>query len=292
MQYRNKTSQFACRFLNDEYFGIIHEKFVEAFADYVRPFQLSEKQFRNHLLINAVDLNSSVGCFDGEQLVGVSLNGFGEWHGRKTVYDAGTGVIPSHRRRGLSKAMFEMMLPIFKAHGAEQMLLEVVNVNDPAVDLYKKLGFEIQRELLLLESCEPLRKGSVGSPDIEIYEIPSLDNGHVRKFWDGEPSWQNSPEAIDRSQKTKKMLGAFVRGKCVGYIVYSAGVGRVAQFAVDREFRGRGVGTELLLTMQTDTTGNNLQVINVDSKLDGWVEFLQNRGFSITLRQFEMIKPL
>ena len=120
MPETNENSHFVCTFLNDECFETAHLKFVEAFSDYLIAFQLSEQQFRNHIKLNAVDLNRSMGCFDDGELVGLSLNGFGQWNNVPTVYDAGTGVIPSHRKRGISESMFRTMLPIFQNDGYEQ----------------------------------------------------------------------------------------------------------------------------------------------------------------------------
>jgi len=34
-------------------------------------------------------------CFDGKKPVGLSLNGFGDWEGKPTIYDAGTAVLPA-----------------------------------------------------------------------------------------------------------------------------------------------------------------------------------------------------
>src|SRR5687768_14307702 len=126
MPETNKTSRFDCRFLGPEYLPILHSKFIEAFSDYDFPFQLTEDQFRNHINLNAVDLSSSVGCFEKGEMIGFSLNGFGTWNSVSTVYDAGTGVIPSFRRRGASRAMFEWMLPEFVERGLAQFLLEVI----------------------------------------------------------------------------------------------------------------------------------------------------------------------
>lgn len=292
MPERNETAPLNCRFLSDDHFAILHEKFLEAFSDYALPFQLTEAQFRNHIVLNAVDLDSSVGCFDGDQLVGLTLNGFGMWNAISTVYDAGTGVVPHYRRRGISEAMFDTMLPVFKERGYEQCLLEVITTNDPAVSLYKKLGFQTVRELLLLQLDEPFKVGHSRS-DVEVRELSNLDTKLFGTFWDGRPSWQNSNDAVSRSMKVRKILGAFIEGRCVGYVTYSAGFGRISQFAVDRNFRRQGIGTRLLLEMSSDTPETNkLQVINIDSSITEAVDFFRNRGFKKVLGQYEMIKTL
>jgi ribosomal protein S18 acetylase RimI-like enzyme len=293
MNNGNETGLKVCRFLDDSYFQSLYDAFIEAFSDYVVPFALTEIQFKNHIILNGVDLQRTVGCLIGEQLIGFSLNGFGDWHGRSTVYDAGTGVVPAHRRKGLSRAMFELMLPRFKTDGIKQCLLEVVTSNTAAVGLYEKLGFATGRILALLQ-CDDKIVSPVEIPQgIEIRVITKPDWDLFTKFWDGHPSWQNSVEAIARSRKIKRIVGAWNGARCVGYIVFSSTFGRVAQIAVDREFRNRGVGTALARTMQAETAdGFSMQVINIDKSLENAVSFFRKLGFYERLSQYEMVLPL
>lgn len=288
----NGTSPFVCKFLSEENFSLAHQKFVEAFSDYMFRFQLSERLFRNHIVLNGVDLSRSMGCFDNGELVGLSLNGFGEWNGLPTVYDAGTGVVPSHRKRGISEAMFQMMLPIFKDQGYRQCLLEVITENEPAIKLYEKLGFERIRTLYLMqaENLEPIAAISDG---IEFRDVKTLDLPHLCSFAEGRPSWQNSWAAIGRTLPLRRIIGAFEGEQCVGFIAYATGVGRISQIAVHPEYRRRGVADRLLDAMRADTPpGHKPQVINIDAAITDAVEFFRRRGFEIILRQYEMRKLL
>jgi|CXWL01.1.fsa_nt_gi ribosomal protein S18 acetylase RimI-like enzyme len=289
MHKGNETASRQCRFLSEDHFDTLYDTFIEAFSDYVFPFALTEVQFRNHINLNSVDLDRTVGCFDGEQMVGFSLNGFGEWNDRSTVYDAGTGVIPGMRRQGFSEAMFDMMMPIFRGEGIEQCLLEVITTNAAAIRLYEKLGFARVRELALLQ-CDGKVDVALSAPKIEIREIDEPDWGLLTTFWDSQPSWQNSIAAVARSSKLKRILGAFEGDICVGYLVFSAKFGRVAQMAVDKDHRNRGIGTELVRRLQTETaSGYSIQIINIDKSLDNTIRFFRNRGFYERLSQHEML---
>ena len=286
----NETALRHCRFLNEDYFQELYDTFIEAFSDYVVPFALTETQFRNHIILTAVDLERTAGCIQANELVGFSLNGFGHWEEKLTVYDAGTGVIPAHRRQGISNEMFALMLPVFKDRGFEQYLLEVVTTNAGAIDLYAKMGFNVERELALLQCDGELNASAHELPNIEIRHIPEPDWILLLSFWDGKPSWQNSVDAVKRSMKMKKFLGAFDGGKCVGYIVFSSKLGRVAQLAVSKDHRNRGVGTLLVRAMQTETSdGPSMQVINIDKSITTAMNFFLNRGFFERLSQHEMV---
>lgn len=288
----NETPALVCKFLDASDFENAHRIFGQAFSDYIVPFQLTEEQFRIHIVLNAVDLSRSMACFDNGHLVGFSLNGFGKWNGIPTVYDAGTGVISSHRKRGISESMFRKMLSIFRDEGYKQCLLEVIRQNEPAVRLYEKLGFERTRDLYLMQATE-LRAVTKIPDGIEIREIAKPDPAILYSFGEGRPSWQNTAEAIERSLSVKQIMGAFDSEICVGFVAFNTRVGRVAQIAVKPGYRRRGIGSNLLAAMEAVTLpGNKLQVINIDAELTGSVEFFRSCGFEVILEQFEMLKKL
>lgn len=289
----NKTSVFTCRFLNEDYFSVLHKSFMEAFSDYLVPFNISVEQFERHIQLTAVDLNRSVGCFVDEKMVGFTLNGFGMWNGRSTVYDAGTGVLPAFRRQGMSRAMFDFMFPVFKARGVEQCLLEVISTNEKALNLYRGLGFEKTRKLSVLKAEPALKFARPLPEDIKVRKIREPDWELFETFWDGQPSWQNSTDAVRRSAADRNILGAFLDDTLIGYIIFSVYSGKLAQMAVDKDKRNRGAGSLLLMSMQTEAKdGKSLQVINIDESLTGAYRFFQNRGFAESFNQGEMIKAL
>lgn len=293
METGNETASRNCRFLSSGDFDALYATFTAAFSDYVYPFALTAAQFQNHINLNGVDLERTVGCFESERLVGFSLNGFGKWHDVETVYDAGTGVIPEMRRKGVAEAMFDMMMPRFQSEGIAQFLLEVITTNPGAIRLYEKLRFRPVRELALLQRDGEVKAAVSGPKGLTIDEITEPDWLLLQTFWDGEPSWQNSIDSIRRSMKLKRIFGAFVDQRCVGYIVFSSKFGRVSQIAVDKAYRDRGIGTGLLRRLQTETaSGYSLQIINVDKSLERVVRFFRSRGFYERLAQHEMVLTL
>jgi len=293
MDSRNETELRHYRFLSEAHFAQLYATFIEAFSDYVFPFALTEAQFRNHINVNGVDLNRTIGCIEDDRLIGFSLNGFGDWQGRSTIYDAGTGVIPSRRRQGISEAMFERMLPDFVEAGIEQCLLEVVTSNTGAVKLYEKFDFYPVRELALLQFDNAFTVAVAQPTDVDIRELEEPDWSYLSTFWDGQPSWQNSIDAQIRTHGLKRKLGAYIGEECVGYIVFSSNFGRLAQIAVAHKHRNRGIGSLLLGHMRSEIAdGYSAQVINIDKALDGPMRFFRNRGFHERISQYEMLKEL
>lgn len=293
MDSRNETYSRRCCFLDETYFLTLYEAFIAAFADYVIPFDLSEQQFRNHIMLNAVDLESSVGIIEDEKLIGFTINGFGSWNGRRTVYDAGTGVLPEFRRRGLGLTMFDVMMPIFKSRGIEQYLLEVITTNKNAISMYEKLGFGKTRTLSLLELNTSANFVSDVLIDIHLRDIYEPEWNLLHSFWDGDPSWQNSVSAVERTRHQKRFVGAYHNDDCLGYIVYSTHSGRIAQIAVDHNHRGLGIGSLLIKTLLNEIDADaKPQVVNIDRSLYEAMAFFENRGFKTKLSQFEMIRAI
>ena len=293
MTKRNETLKVNYRFLSVDDFAVLHQTLLQAYSDYFVPFQLSEVQFENHIAQNAVDLKLTVGAFIDDKMVAFTLNGFGLWNGKQTAYDAGTGVIPSYRSKGIGKQMFEFLMPKFKEIGIEQILLEVISHNEKAIGLYRKLGFEETRKLINCDRKKTHNFISKAKNGIKIREIKKLDWNLLKTFWDGNTSWQQSAEAIERSLIKKIILGAYLNEECVGYGIVSPKKGFISQIAVAQNHRRKGIASNILAEMEIKI-GNDKQlcVSNVDSNLDDTIAFLQKTGFEKTLSQFEMIKIL
>lgn len=157
--------------------------------------------------------------------------------------------------------------------------------------LYEKLGFERTRQLALLQF-----DGRLGNVDaranISFRTIDEPDWPLLRSFWDAPPSWQNTVEAVERSYKTKHILGAFDGDDCIGYIVFSDRFGRVSQFAVASNYRGAGIGKGLVRAMQERISeGFSMQVINIDKSNQSAIGFFESLGFYERLAQWEMLMP-
>ena len=282
------TGDFMYRLLSSADFHPLYECFLEAFSDYQVDMQMSEEQFEQRVTRDGVALEISAGAFEAERMIAFYMNGRGVWRGKQTAYDAGTGVVPTHRRRGIAEELFEFLVPRLKEIGITQYLLEVLTTNERAVKLYRRIGFEEVRQLAVLRSnraLQPLR--DVEGVSIQRMEEPDWDT--FCAYWDGEPSWQNSNDAVERVKNHIKIVGAFVDGKCAGYGIVFRPAGLLMQLAVAPEFRRRGIGTQILAALCLDGI---VKVNNVDEELKGTLGFFKANGFEVVLRQFEMLRVL
>ena len=286
------------RSLSEEDFGRLYQTLLEAFSDYIVPMQPEIDALRRLYLMEGVALDYSFGAFDGDKMVGFTVNGIGDWQGKLTAYDAGTGIIPVYRRKGISRQMFEHILPFLRERQIERYLLEVIVGNKPAFELYKSLGFQIEREFSVYKQDKALiseESKQSKLPNTEIKEIGNLDWSFLQSFWTHLPSWQNSIDSMKRSTAdaaiNKKVLGVFLNNKIIGYGIVFPKSGNVPQFAIAENHRRKGFGSALLNALQKQAKAA-LKVNNVDEKPGDVTAFLEANGFSLLTRQYEMLLKL
>ena len=282
------------RFLQSEIFPQLYATFVAAFSDYVVKMQPSEEQFSEMLTRRGIRFDLSVGAFSGNRLVGFNLNGLDFWSDRLTVYDTGTGVIPEYRGQSIASRMFEFSLSKLKQVAAQQYLLEVIDSNAAAIKVYKGVGFREVRKLKSYRlSGSKTRRATEETTELELRIETGPDWGLWQSFWDWEPSWQNSINSIERSLDRKILMCAFIGGCCVGYgIVYPA-TGDIPQLAVHKDYRRRGIGTQILKSLELQIKGEQFgRMINVDASAEEALKFCAAMGMNRIVDQYEMVLAL
>jgi ribosomal protein S18 acetylase RimI-like enzyme len=274
------------RLLTPADFTSLYECFLEAFSDYQVDMRMSPEQFQQRIVRDGVRLEISAGAFDGNRMVGFYMNASGVWLDKQTAYDAGTGVIPAYRRQGVGKELFAFMLPRLKEASVSQYLLEVLTSNEPAVSLYRRLGFTEIRRLAVFRRSE-----AVKSPDaaVVLRHSEQPDWELFKSFWDGYPSWQNSIEAVERTDRV--IICAYVDDRCVGYGIAFKPAASLMQLAVAPTYRRKGIGSKILSALQ-DEIREGLKVNNIDEELKGTMAFFQANEFKLVLEQYEMVKTL
>jgi ribosomal protein S18 acetylase RimI-like enzyme len=119
------------------------ELFNRAFSDYVIPMRLDLAALTTRNADLDVDLRASpVADVDGEPAAFalLALRGEEGWIG-------GMGVVPEARRRGLGCAVMEAAAEEARSRGVRDLRLEVIDRNEPAVQLYGRLDYEHVRDL-------------------------------------------------------------------------------------------------------------------------------------------------
>ena len=138
---------YQLRFLSKNDLPDVYATFVEAFADYAVDMRYNaEIGFSHRAVKNGVEFGSSVGVYDDGAMVGFTLVGLDDWNGARCAFDAMTGIVKSHRGRGIAGKMFDYTLPKLKGAGVKEFWLEVLQGNTAAIKAYQKTGFSVVRE--------------------------------------------------------------------------------------------------------------------------------------------------
>jgi ribosomal protein S18 acetylase RimI-like enzyme len=272
--------------LNKTSIETLHEAFRNAFSDYQVEMNLSIETFKQMLQRRGYAPEISIGAFENDRLVGFVLNGLRSFNGKTTVYDIGTGVIIDYRRQGVTSNMLLNVKEILREKQIEQYLLEVIQSNASAIQLYKKEGFKIQRNFscfkLDKKSFVPLKNHKVEHTDQMAWE-------QLREFWDFEPSWQNSIDSI--LAVSEEFLYAIVHydNTIAGYGIINKKTGDIPQIAVNKNDRGKGIGRSIVTDLIVHTESHKISVLNVDDESKCTKDFLIRLGFEPIVSQYEML---
>lgn len=260
--------------------------FNRSFSDYMVPVQLSNADLERKLKSDRIQLEHSVGAFDGDQLVGFILHGIDQLADVLTAYNAGTGVLPDYRGQRYTQQMYDYILPQLKKNGVQQCLLEVITTNQVAIKVYQQAGFHQTRAF----DCF---KGVVAIVNDHFplgYHISVVDElpwDQLPAFWNYQPSWQNDTEGIRAIWGDLVGLGIFHGGELVGYGICNSDSGRVMQFGILPDYRGQKLGHYLFFQMGR-IHNPKLTVINIDRSDTQSLEALQAIGLQSFIRQYEM----
>jgi ribosomal protein S18 acetylase RimI-like enzyme len=281
-------------FLRAEDMPELHRTFLKAFEDYLFPIQLSEDQFKAKVKREGVLPSFCVAAYDGKEMVGFIMTGLGEWNGEPTAYNAGTGVVPEHRGRQLTKQLYQFMLPKLKQGGITQCLLEVIQENEPALQVYKNIGFKTTRAVDCFRSSKVNLILNAAPPEgITIAAARKPDWPAYQTFFKIKPTWQNTAVAFNQLPDHKLVLEARTsESELVGFISFIVSNGAVLQMAVHPEFRERGIGTALLREAVSIAESRALQLNNIDTRAENFIAFLNRRHFKRSLGQYEMLMPI
>lgn len=261
-----------------------------AYHDYYIPFFMSSRSFAEMTTRESVRLDRSVAALCGDQVVGVGLLGVRE----KRAWVGGVGVVPSFRRQSIARQIVGRLIGNAKALGLVSVQLEVIAQNQPAFDLYRSLGFETSRRLLVLNN-------EAGSPTEDFWEVPDdlvVEEWPPAILLDQLPAlyavrrpWQREFDSARAALDHLEGLAAFNETDVepVGICLYGgdgAHVGILDLAALSAE-----IGAALLAYLIAQSPGIRMAYFNVPED-DPMLPALLAAGLSETLSQYEMVLEL
>lgn len=240
------------------------------------------------LIRRGYDPKLSFAAFDDGRMVAFSFTGTGTFDGVPTAYDIATGTVKEYRGRGVAGMIFNHALPFLKEAGVRQYMLEVLQTNDKAIAVYRKMNFEVTRELdCFRQSVDCIDYGMVND-DCTVDQIDVESVRLAGEWCDFVPSWQNSFESIGRGASGLTCLGAFVGGIMEGYCVFDPQTGDLTQIAVGRGSRRNGIASRLFKEATSRFMTGAVKVLNVGSDDAAMAAFLKSRNIPLSSKQYEM----
>ncbi len=259
----------ASRFTHAE----LAEIFNAGYEDYYTPFSLDEAAFRFMSTVWDDDLDASRVAVAGGEPAGIcklAIRGECGWI-------AGVGVAVPHRGQGLGKTLMLGVIDEARTRGLEEIWLEVLVQNEPAIRLYEKLGFERERELEVWSLAGAPGEAAVVDLDDALAAI------RTRRTW-REP-WQRSDATVENYRALDPPPVGLAADDGAAVVRASGGRASLLQLAADSE-----QGIETLLT-GARSLGESLSWLNLPAG-DPASRVLDGLGGRIDHRQLELVLRL
>ncbi|MCB0630995.1 MAG: GNAT family N-acetyltransferase [Saprospiraceae bacterium] len=270
--------------LADTPFPDLIHTFNTAFADYIVPMQVEQEAMRLRWLSCRADYRLSFGAFDDDQLVGFMVTGVDEWKGLKTAYNAGTGVIPSHRGRHIVQQLYDKAIPAFKTAGIRQCTLEVIVGNDRAIKAYERVGFRKDRTLKCFGKANFLPTRERRKWHFREAETPDWNT--YREFREFPPSWENNRQAVAIAGEHYTCKELYEGEDLIGFILFRPESAYVAQFGVADWEDWLHIGHQLWQHVLRIHSG--MRINNIEAEAGRSIAILEQTGLQNTIDQYEM----
>jgi ribosomal protein S18 acetylase RimI-like enzyme len=213
------------------------------------------------------DLDASLIAVDGGDDVGLcmlAVRGASGWIG-------GVGILAGRRGEGIGERLMRAIGERAASRGIEQLWLEVLVQNEPAIRLYEKLGYEVVRELQVW---------SLDDLVLQEHDVASAPVADVVGRSSQRPPWQRADAAVKRQDDAR----ALAKGD--GSLVYRSGNGVASILQADGDAEAVRA---LVESLPTGTTG--VRYLN-GPEGDPVNAALEALGGTCVARQHEMLLEL
>ena len=222
------------------------------FEAYFVPIQFNTSAFLNMLHQDGIDLPASRVLIVDEQPCGIAL--IARREALRASRLAAMGVAKEVRGKGAGSWFMEVLIEEARQRNDREMVLEVIEQNEPAVKLYRRCGFQAVRRLLGFIRKEAEEHGKSALYKIDLREMGQLISKH------GLPDlpWQLSGESIARMNPP---ACAYRKGQA--YVAVSnleAEHVVIWSLLVEQEARGEGLGADILKSVIANYAGKTWHV--------------------------------
>ncbi|MGE0019871.1 MAG: GNAT family N-acetyltransferase [Draconibacterium sp.] len=265
----------------------IHEAFIDAFSEYEVPIDMPLNKLQEMMVTRDLNPDWSVGCFDGDLLVGFILTGYRKINGQKVCYDGGTGVIKAYQRKGIGEMLLKELLLILRKEQVHQFVLEVLENNTPAIKLYQNHGFAKTRKL----ECFEIGKNELRPVPDRSFGITVTNPATLFQYEElyrlYPPTWQNENQSVMNVSESYTCVSLSCTSKILGYGFIHKTKGDIPQIGILEEWKHWGLEAHLIAELAKHTESEKIIVLNVEAE-NYLGETLNKLGFRNSVNQWEM----
>lgn len=247
--------------------AVLAALFTAGYEGYFVPVAVDESAFSFMAGTWDYDLDSSLVAVDGADDVGLCMlgvRGASGWIG-------GVGIVAGRRGEGIGEQLMRAIGDQAASRGIEQLWLEVLVQNEPAIRLYEKLGYQVVRELEVW---------SLDELNLKTHDVASAPVADVVGRSSQRPPWQRGDAVVRRHDDARALVGDD------GWLVYRSGdgVASILQAAGDAD-----AIRALIESLPEGTTG--VRYLN-GPESDPVNDVLEALGGTCVARQHEMLLEL
>jgi len=269
---------------------ILTDCFNDGFSDYALSMTMTDEQLASRWQLGGVDFSLSGGAWIGDKLVGIVIIMKAKPEGVLTVFNGATCVRPEARGQAVTQRIFDFLIPKFKEQGVQKAQLEVLEENDRAIAVYKKIGFGIDRKLLCFREKENLTSNLKANKYITIAECDYIAPSDYPDWKTNKTGWEQSDVTIINFPDRYRFFKVKNEDKTIAYVFVSPGSRLISQILISPEHRLDDIGN--LVFSYLRQLNLPTRQINIDENSEELINFLLKAGFHNYINQFEMSMTL
>lgn len=221
-----------------------------SFENYLVPIQFNISQFITMMRKDSIDLDSSRVLLINDEPSGIALIARRGWTSRL----AAMGIVQQMRDKGAGSWSMEKLIEESRQRNDHEMVLEVIEQNEPAVLLYQKFGFQSVRRLVGFVFKNAVQINTDPLQEIDLREAGRLVSLHGLS----DLPWQLSGETIAHLSPParayyKRQAYAVISNPDAEHIV-------IWSLLVEQDARGNELGLDMLRNLTSKHTDKTWHV--------------------------------
>ena len=259
----------------------------ETRVDYIVPMPMTGRRLAEYVHDYDISLSASAVIVNSKRhavgLTMIGLRGDRAWATR-------LGVLPQHRGHKVGQFLMENLIQRSREHNTRRVQLEVIKGNEPAMQLFLKLGFVPMRELLIIRRPPGPPPAQLQPAGVIVSELGSSSiESCLAQRDEAALAWTEETPSLLRTGGLRGLTATLPSGES-GWVIFQH-----SPFQLLHLVLGPGSGDEmtqaLLYSVHQQFSLHDTKVENLPSDHKTWPTF-QRLGYMEVFRRVEMYLSL